>query len=117
MNIGHWCLPVQVFVRPVCVVFEDGIFEFISDGPNGICEQVSSVIEFFFEGSVSPFDAAVVGRFAWRQDDKFDGEFLAGGLEFGHELRSAIDLYGADRERGLLDKFGQEPFGRGCFGV
>ncbi len=75
----------------VVVVFVDGLFELIAQGSK-VGQQVAPIIEFFLEGPVAPFDAAIVGGFAGRQDLKGDIHVLAGSLELGHELRAPVNL-------------------------
>ena len=62
-------------------------------------------------GGVSALDATVVLRSSRRQHIEGEVEVLAGGLELGHELRSAVDLDGSDGERHLLEEDLQEAGG------
>ena len=69
---------------------------------------VVEVPELTAGGGVSPFDATVVLGSSRCQHIEGEIEVLAGGLELGHELRSAVDLDGSDGEGHLLEEGLQE---------
>ena len=60
--------------------------------------EVGDLVELLGMGAVGAFDAAVELGGAGRQGEQEDAAEPALGLELGHELRSAVDLEGADRE-------------------
>lgn len=76
------------------------VLEAVEDGIEGFdgSWQIVGFVELVSPGAVTAFDGAVeLGRLG-QQDEELDGPFLAGFLELGHELRSAIDLDGIDLE-------------------
>jgi len=95
----------------VRVVLFNRFSQLIPHGSDAVCQEVSSVIEFFFEGSVSALDTAVICWPAWRQDNEGYVHICTSLLEFGHEFRAAVDLYGFDFEWCFVDKLAQEPLG------
>ena len=72
---------------------------------------VVEVPELTAGGGVSALEATVVLGSWRRQHLEGEVEVLAGGLELGHELRSAVDLDGSDGEGHLLEEGRQEAGG------
>src|SRR6185312_2919918 len=56
------------------------------------------LMELLGMGAVGAFDVAVELRGAGREDEEPEAKLLAGLLEVGGELATAIDLHGADRK-------------------
>lgn len=101
----------ESLVRPVSVVH---VLPFAQ--PLVELRQVVGVreaaVELLSMGAVGAFDVAVEFGRARRQYEEEDVALAAGVLELGHELRTAVDLDGADRERHACDDRIQEA-GRG----
>jgi hypothetical protein len=57
------------------------------------------LVELLGVGAVGAFDGAVEFGRTWRQDEQMEAALLAGLLELGGKLGSAIDLHRADGER------------------
>src|SRR2546429_6080163 len=57
------------------------------------------LVKLFGVGTIGAFDGAVEFGRTWRQDEQMEAALLAGLLELGSKLGTAVNLQGADGKR------------------
>jgi hypothetical protein len=80
-------------------------FKTIADFRKDNGGELVGFVERISLGAVAAFDGSVHLRRARRQDVQGDALGLAGGLELGHELASAVDLDGLHRVSSTMRSF------------
>jgi hypothetical protein len=90
------------------------VLEAVEDGVDiiDVPGQVVDRIELIAPSAVAAFDRAVHLRTFGRKHIEANGLVLAGSLELGHELRSAVDLDGLDLERHVAHELVEEDCSR-----
>jgi hypothetical protein len=87
-----------VAVVEVLEAAEDGVEAFDVGG------QVVGFVELVPPCAIAAFDGSIHLWASGRENIEGDTSFLAGGLELGHELASAVDLDGLHRERHVVEE-------------
>jgi hypothetical protein len=115
VEILGWGSAVEGVVRPVMI---EAMGEGVDEGLQLVdaVGQVVGGVELISPGAVAAFDGAVELRALGRQHVEGEALFLAGALEVGHELGTAVDLDGFDLERHVGDELVEEGAGEvgGC---
>lgn len=91
-------------MRAKGVIFKDGFVKFSLHSSYRIFQEIRSVINLLSKGSVTAFDASIIGRFLRRKNKERDTEFCTSIFESRHKLGSSINLNRANREGRLFDK-------------